>query len=262
MTKGSILLIEDSAADFEAAKRAFRKVGLENPLVHVSSGEEALDYLRAPAHRPTLILLDLNMPGMSGDDVLKRVKQSPALKDIPVVILTGSKSRAAIQSCYRLGANAYILKSADFEVLADNIKKLKEHWLDVVELPQVFDERGAGEKVVFSVLEEESHDAAEGASREVHLSPEEVYTKIMGVGAQKFQKGEVRLSPQEIETLTWTARGKSRWEIGVILGVSEDTVKARLEKIRQKLGASNTTHAIAMAILHGLLLPDSANKNT
>jgi DNA-binding CsgD family transcriptional regulator len=87
----------------------------------------------------------------------------------------------------------------------------------------------------------------------VHLSPEHVREKIIGRVSYKPLSEKDKLTHSEIETLTWVARGKGRWEIGVILGVSEDTVKARLEKCRQKLGASNTTHAIAIALLHGLL---------
>lgn len=65
----------------------------------------------------------------------------------------------------------------------------------------------------------------------------------------------IRLTPREIEVLTWAAKGKSRWEASVILGICEDTVKTHLENIRNKLGATNTTHAIAIALMNGLLLP-------
>jgi LuxR family quorum sensing-dependent transcriptional regulator len=90
---------------------------------------------------------------------------------------------------------------------------------------------------------------------EVHLMATYVHEKIMGFGLHKPLDGAIRLTPREIEILTWVAKGKSRWEVGIILGISEETVKAHLENIRQKLGASNTTHAIAIALLHGLLLP-------
>ncbi|MBI3441607.1 MAG: response regulator [Proteobacteria bacterium] len=251
---GTIFLVEDSPEDFEATRRAFKKIGLQNPLVHVSSGEAALEYLRANP-RPSLILLDLNMPGIGGHEVLKIIKQDEKLREIPVVMLTSSKSKLAIQLCYQLGANAYILKSADFEVLAANIKRLKEHWLDTVELPQIFDEDHPRSTASFSVLEEKDlPESLHRASPEVYLLPREVYHKIMGPGPHKPLSETPPLTPPEIETLTWIARGKSRWETGVILGVSEDAVKARLEKSRQKLGATNTTHAIAIALLHGLLL--------
>lgn len=255
---GSILFIEDSLEDFEAAQHAFRRVGLKNPLEHFTYGEEALKRLRAPGEsRPSLIVLDLNMPRMSGQEVLASIKKDPLLKDIPVVILTRSKSKEAVKVCYTLGANAYLLKSDDFDALATNIKRLKEHWLDTVELPQVFDEERSSGQTVFSILEKK--DFADPLPHErdgVYLSPAEVYSKVMGTDTRWTEKGDIKLTPREIETLLWAARGKGRWEISVILGVSEDTVKTRLEKSRQKLGAANTTHAIAIALLQGLLLPD------
>ena len=90
---------------------------------------------------------------------------------------------------------------------------------------------------------------------EIHLMATYVHEKIMGLGLHKPLDSAIKLTPRETEILTWIAKGKSRWEVGIILSISEDTVKAHLENIRQKLGASNTTHAIAIALLHGLLLP-------
>lgn len=90
---------------------------------------------------------------------------------------------------------------------------------------------------------------------EIHLMATYVHEKIMGLGLHKPLDGAIRLTPREIEILTWSAKGKSRWEISIILEISEETVKAHLENIRRKLGASNTTHAIAIALLHGLLIP-------
>jgi len=206
-----ILLVEDSQDDYEATVRAFQKAGLVNPLQHAPTGEKALDCLYA--ERPCLILLDLNMPGMGGRRFLERVKGEDAYRDIPVVVLSTSNDMEDIRACYANGANAYIIKSADFNALANDIRRLKEYWLDTVAHSVPRDESGA--------------DAAE--------------------------KEKGRLAPWEIETLVWISRGKSRWETGVILGVSEDTVKSRLEKCRQKLGASNTTHAIAIALQQGLL---------
>ncbi len=90
---------------------------------------------------------------------------------------------------------------------------------------------------------------------EVHLMATYVHEKIIGMGLNKPLEGPTKLTPREIEILTWIAKGKSRWEVGIILGISEDTVRAHLENVRNKLGATNTTHAIAIALLHGLLLP-------
>jgi DNA-binding NarL/FixJ family response regulator len=239
-----ILFVEDNPDDFEATLRAFKKAELVNPLVHADCGERALEYLRVSA-RPCLILLDLNMPGMGGRKFLEKIKQDPAFREIPVVILTTSNYEPDIKACYALGASAYILKSADFGILAAAIKRLKEYWLDTVVLPAIFDEESANAAASFSI--------AGGEGTAVHLSPADVKKRIIGPGPYKPLDEKNRLTPPEVETLTWIARGKSRWESGVILGVSEDTVKARLERCRQKLDASNTTHAIAIALLHGLL---------
>ncbi|MDE2336729.1 MAG: response regulator, partial [Alphaproteobacteria bacterium] len=138
---GPILLVEDCADDAEAATHAFKKAGLANPLAHAASAEQAFAYLQASA-RPCLILLDLNMPGMGGRKFLETLKQDAALKDIPVVIMTASDCEQDIKSCYAMGANAYIVKSSDLAGLATAIRRLKEHWLDTVALPAVFEDGG------------------------------------------------------------------------------------------------------------------------
>jgi len=191
------------------------------------------------------------MPGMGGRKFLEKIKQDAAFKEIPVVVLTTSNYEPDIKACYALGANAYILKSSDFSVLADSIKKLKEYWLDTVVLPVIFDEEAMDNKASFSISSRGDHSIH--SQHAVHLSPADVKEKILGQIPAKPLDEKSKLTQPEIDTLTWIARGKSRWEAGVILGVSEDTVKARLEKCRLKLDASNTTHAIAIALLHGLL---------
>ncbi len=251
-----ILLVEDCTDDVEAAVHAFEKVGLVNPLQHAASGECALEYLRASA-RPCLILLDLNMPGMGGRKFLEKIKQDNVLKNIPVVVLTTSNHESDIKACYAMGANAYIVKSPDFYGLATAIRRLKEHWLDTVVLPSVFDEDPGNlewQKAPFSLsTAEDADDGRMKSQTVVHLSSAAVKEKMAGHCTYDPLSKKDKLTPHEIETLTWISRGKSRWETGIILGVSEDTVKARLERCRQKLRASNTTHAIAVAILHGLL---------
>lgn len=90
---------------------------------------------------------------------------------------------------------------------------------------------------------------------EIHLIATYAHEKIISLGLHKPLDAAIRLTPRELEILTWAAKGKSRWEIGVILNISEDTVKTHLENTRSKLSASNTTHAIAIALLNGMLLP-------
>ena len=90
---------------------------------------------------------------------------------------------------------------------------------------------------------------------EIHLIATYVHERVMNLNLHKSLDAAIKLTVREIEILTWIAKGKSRWEVGVILNISEDTVKGHLENVRNKLGASNTTHAIAIALLYGMLLP-------
>ena len=132
-----ILIVEDSADDFEATKRAFVKANLRNAITHVLSGEEALSYLRSDTKtKPGLILLDLNMPGLDGRKTLEIIKQAPNLKKIPVVILTTSDDERDVKACYELGANTFIQKPVDFDGLISAIKRLKEYWFEIALLPK------------------------------------------------------------------------------------------------------------------------------
>ena len=113
-----IMCVEDSPEDFETIKRAFKKVGMINPIIHFDDGDEALEYLfRKGAYsdskkypRPNTILLDLNLPGTDGYEILSEVKQDEALKKIPVIVLTTSSDERDIEKCFQAGANSYIVK--------------------------------------------------------------------------------------------------------------------------------------------------------
>jgi two-component system response regulator len=143
---GPVIVVEDSIDDFEATQRAFRKAGLSTPIEHMLSGEDALAYLKTPANAwPSLILLDLNMPGMGGRKMLELVKKDDALKDIPVVVLTTSNYDADVRMCYALGANTYVQKPVDFDVLLASIRHIKEYWLETALLPP----KGAAPKEAF-----------------------------------------------------------------------------------------------------------------
>lgn len=118
----AILMIEDDAADAELAMRAFRQVRLTNPLQVLGDAESGLDRLfgegrwaKQGALRPQVILLDLNLPGMSGQDFLRRVKADARTRDIPVVILTVSRNDRVILECSRLGAAHFIVKPVGLE---------------------------------------------------------------------------------------------------------------------------------------------------
>lgn len=139
-----ILLVEDSIDDYEATERALRKSNLYNTVRWMSSGEEAMQYLRQEgpfaadpeAVRPGIILLDLNMPGMDGRRVLQQIKGDPRLRSIPVVVLTTSSDERDIERCYEFGANTYIQKPVSFVGLIDAVRSLKEYWFEIALLPK------------------------------------------------------------------------------------------------------------------------------
>lgn len=139
-----ILLIEDSPEDYEATLRAFQRSGLKNPIVRCEDGDSALDYLfrrgryTAPesSPRPGVILLDLNLPGTDGRQVLQEIKRVEGLRKIPVVVLTTSSDERDIDACYRAGANSYIQKPVDLEGFFRAIERLNGYWFEVVILPK------------------------------------------------------------------------------------------------------------------------------
>jgi CheY-like chemotaxis protein len=140
-----ILLVEDSPEDYETTQRAFRRSGLKNPIFRCADGDEALDFLfhrgryadPAKAPRPGVILLDLNLPGTDGREVLSEIKASPALKQIPVIVLTTSSDERDFDACYRAGASSYIQKPVDLEGFMRAMERLNDYWFEVVILPRV-----------------------------------------------------------------------------------------------------------------------------
>lgn len=137
-----ILLVEDSPEDVEATLRAFQRSGLLNPILHCSTGDEALALMHAdgpdgaPPLRPGIVLLDLNLPGTDGREVLAAIKGSESLRSIPVVILTTSTDERDIDACYRAGANSYIQKPVDVEGFFKAIRHLRDYWFEIVILPR------------------------------------------------------------------------------------------------------------------------------
>lgn len=137
-----ILLVEDSPEDFETTQRAFRRSGLKNPIFRCADGDEALDFLfrrgrHADAPQPGVILLDLNLPGTDGREVLSEIKADPELKQIPVIVLTTSSDDRDVAACYKAGANSYIQKPVDLEGFMQAIERLNDYWFEVVILPKV-----------------------------------------------------------------------------------------------------------------------------
>nr|MBC8361927.1 response regulator [Candidatus Desulfatibia profunda] len=133
----NILLVEDEPAHAELTKRAIRKAGNANRIDIVSNGEEALDYLfnqkefadKQKYPVPGLILLDIKLPGIDGIEVLKRIKKDPALKRIPVIMLTTSEQEDDIARAYDYYANSYLTKPVGFKEFEEKIRQLDYYWM-------------------------------------------------------------------------------------------------------------------------------------
>lgn len=135
-----ILLVEDSPGDVSLTREALADARVANDLHVVGDGEAALRYLRG-AHdtadrcRPDLILLDLNLPGMDGRQVLEEIKRDSDLLTIPVIVLTTSAHEADILRSYQLHANAYVTKPVAFADFLNVLRQLEGFWLEIVRLP-------------------------------------------------------------------------------------------------------------------------------
>lgn len=139
-----ILLIEDSRADAKIIERALKEGNIAHRLTVIPDGRQALEFLfashgdvRAADLEPDLILLDLNLPGLDGCQVLTRIKQDPCLRMIPVVILTTSNREEDILSTYSAGANTYIPKPTEYPSYRDLVTVLSGYWADTaVKVPR------------------------------------------------------------------------------------------------------------------------------
>ena len=135
-----ILLVEDSLADIALTKLGFREGKIANNLHVVRDGDEAMAFLRreephGDAPRPDLILLDLNLPGKDGREVLQDIKADANLKHIPVVILTTSQAEEDVMRAYGLHANAYMTKPVGFEGFVKVVQGISAYWFTLVRLP-------------------------------------------------------------------------------------------------------------------------------
>jgi two-component system, chemotaxis family, response regulator Rcp1 len=136
-----ILLIEDNPGDVCLTHEALRFGKVKNNLTVIDNGADAMALLRREGRyrntqRPDLVLLDLNIPRLSGMEVLKEIKTDPRLKIIPVVILTTSQSEEDIIRAYNLNANCYITKPVDLEQFLKVVKTIEEFWFTIVKLPK------------------------------------------------------------------------------------------------------------------------------
>ena len=124
-----ILLVEDDAVDAMTVERAARDLKIANDLITVTNGEEALSYLQDPDNQlPCIILLDLNMPRMSGTEFLRITKNDDDLKCIPVVILTTSKEEEDKVESFNLGVAGYIVKPADYIQFMEAVRTIDLYW--------------------------------------------------------------------------------------------------------------------------------------
>ncbi|WP_365972413.1 response regulator [Moorena sp. SIO4G3] len=138
-----ILMADDDPDDCLLAREALLESQLTNELYFVSDGEELMDYLyhrgkhtqASMSPRPSLILLDLNMPKKDGREALREIRADPNLRVIPVVVLTTSKAEEDIYHSYNLGANSFIVKPVTYSSLIEVMQTLKKYWLDIAELP-------------------------------------------------------------------------------------------------------------------------------
>lgn len=135
-----VLLIEDNQGDVILTRRAFQESQIANQLYVATTGEEAIAVLGregkwAEIEAPDLILLDLNLPMMSGQDVLKFIKGSDNLRHVPVIILSSSSAEEDIVKSYNLHANGYIVKPANFDTFNEVVQKLEQFWFTLVMLP-------------------------------------------------------------------------------------------------------------------------------
>lgn len=126
-----ILLVEDNPMDLDLTQRAFSRRKVVNPFEVARDGEEALEWMRRwdeGAPIPVLILLDLKLPRVDGLDVLRRYKEHPLYRSIPVVVLTTSDEDCDIETAYQLGANSYIVKPVEFEKFVEVAAQIEVYW--------------------------------------------------------------------------------------------------------------------------------------
>lgn len=138
-----MLVVEDSDEDFEAIQRFVRRSPVTIPVQRCVNGEQALALLSQAVladdpegSSPALIVLDLNLPGTDGRDILRQIKQDATLKEIPIVVFTTSSNPKDMQDCYGLGISRYIVKPIDYEQLKRDIQSLIDFWVEITDYPE------------------------------------------------------------------------------------------------------------------------------
>lgn len=136
-----LLLVEDDPDDVVLTKRIVSRSGFPIEMDVVSDGQEALDYLRGhgkftQAHKPRLVLLDLNMPKVDGREVLREIRKDPVLRQLPVIILSTSRTQEDVLFCYRQAANSYLTKPDNIKAYDEMMAKFSDFWLKTAILPE------------------------------------------------------------------------------------------------------------------------------
>ncbi len=134
-----LLVVEDSNDDFKMLQRLMQRMDVLNPIYRCTNGDEALDFLYQSgsykgsdtAPKPSVILLDLNLPGIDGRDVLERLKQDRTFQEIPIVIFTTSSNPKDVEFCYQKGANGYLVKPMNADELQKTVQAFVDYWLEV-----------------------------------------------------------------------------------------------------------------------------------
>jgi two-component system, response regulator len=139
LTNSPILVVEDCDEDYDTLIHAFRKTGIKSDIYHASSGDECLAILHNKFSmnvvQPSLILLDLNMPGMDGRETLHAIKSDNTFKNIPVVVFTTSSNPRDITKCYEYGANAYHVKPIQYPDHIRILEAIFQYWVECVRSP-------------------------------------------------------------------------------------------------------------------------------
>jgi CheY-like chemotaxis protein len=132
----SLLVVEDSDDDFNALQRLMQRIAIGNPIYRCADGDQALDFLYRSGEfevsvppRPSVILLDLNLPGTDGREVLQQLKQDEQLREIPIVILTTSANPTDLEFCYQRGANGYLVKPMNIKDFQEMVQAFADFWL-------------------------------------------------------------------------------------------------------------------------------------
>ncbi|GAA5448070.1 response regulator rcp1 [Deinococcus depolymerans] len=132
-----VLIVEDSDEDFETVRWALRRLERTDTLERCRDGDEATARLQDRARPwPRLVLLDLNLPGTDGRDVLAFIRRDPYLRPLPVVVLSTSASEEDVNACYDLGVNAYLIKPVNFEQFTEQLRVTLDFWLGLARLPE------------------------------------------------------------------------------------------------------------------------------